>query len=242
MNAPLTRYEVVKHHVLSSIESGAYEAGDKLPSENELVKSLNVSRMTVNRALRELTDEGYIIRRAGMGSFVAGRRMRGQAADIESIRDELASRGEVWSATVLAQSSVKASAAFAAEFGEETGIELYHLLILHKGNGTPIELEERWVNPTIAPDLLDEDFTRQTPTEYLLSVAPLLRAEHVVRAVAPSQREADLLEIELGTPCLEINRRTWTGTRVASFARLLYPGDRYELSARFSNVGASAHT
>ena len=242
MNAPLTRYEVVKHHVLSAIESGDYEAGDKLPSENELVRELSVSRMTVNRALRELTDEGHIIRRAGMGSFVAGRRMRGQAADIESIRDELASRGEVWSATVLSQNSVKASEAFAGEFGADSGTELFHLLIVHKGDDAPIELEERWVNPDIAPDLLLEDFTKTTPTDYLLSVAPLLRAEHVVRAVAPTTREAELLEIEEGTPCLEINRRTWTGERVASFARLLYPGDRYELSARFSNVGASANT
>ena len=131
--------------------------------------------MTVNRALRELTDEGHIIRRAGMGSFVAGRRMRGQAADIESIRDELASRGEVWSATVLSQNSVKASEAFAGEFGADSGTELFHLLIVHKGDGQPIELEERWVNPDIAPALLLEDFTKTTPTDYLLSVAPLLR-------------------------------------------------------------------
>jgi len=236
-----TRYEAVKRHVLGAIEAGDYGAGDKLPSENELVRLLGVSRMTVNRALRELTEEGHIVRRAGMGSFVAGRRMRGHAADIISIRDELASRGEVWSAAVLALGPENAIEEILPEFDGMDDNKLYHLMILHSGDARPIELEERWVNPEVAPDMLHQDFTSLTTTEYLLSVAPLLRAEHVVRAVLPSVKEATLLGVPEGTPCLKINRKTWTGERVASFARLLYPGDRYELSARFTNVGASAN-
>lgn len=240
MSVPLSRYESVKKHVLTSIESGQYEAGDKLPSENELVKALGVSRMTVNRALRELTEEGHITRRAGMGSFVAMRRMRGHAMDIVSIRDEVAGRGETWSASVEALSEVAAEDELADEFGCGVGEKLFYLLVVHKGDGQPIELEERWINPAIAPDILSEDFTKTTPTDHLLAVAPLLRAEHVVRAITTSADKEHLLNIEAATPCLEITRKTWTGERVASFAKLLYPGDRYELTARFSNVGASA--
>lgn len=234
-----TRYEAVKRHVLDAIEAGEYGAGDKLPSENELVRTLQVSRMTVNRALRELTEEGHIVRRAGMGSFVAGRRMRGHAADIISIREELSGRGENWSALVQCLEECTAPVEISQEFSNGLSARLFHTLVLHSGNGRPVELEDRWVNPEIAPDMLDQDFTDITPTEYLLSVAPLLRAEHVVRAVTPSNHEALLLGICEKTPCLEINRKTWTGSRVASVARLLYPGDRYELSAKFSNVGAT---
>ncbi|NVJ99238.1 MAG: histidine utilization repressor [Alphaproteobacteria bacterium] len=237
---PLPRYEQVKRHIMDGIEAGAFTAGDKLPSENELVRELGVSRMTVNRALRELTEEGHILRRAGMGSFVADRRMRGHAADILSIRDELASRSESWSADVMALEKVAASKHVSEEMCCAAGASVFYLSIVHKGDGAPIELEARWVNPDVAPELLAQDFTAQTPTDYLLAVAPLLRAEHVVRAVAPTKKEQRLLEIEAGVPCLEISRRTWTGERVASFARLLYPGDRYELTARFSPVGAPA--
>jgi len=237
---PVPRYEQVKRHIMDAIEGGSYDAGDKLPSENELVRELNVSRMTVNRALRELTEEGHIVRRAGMGSFVADRRMRGHAADILSIRDELAARGEVWSADVIALKETTVSKQVSEEMNCAVGARAFYLLVAHKGDGTPIELEERWVNPEIAPELLAQDFTATTPTDYLLAVAPLLRAEHVVRAVAPKNKEQRLLEIEAGIPCLEISRRTWTGERVASYARLLYPGDRYELTARFSPVGAPA--
>ncbi|WP_417457906.1 histidine utilization repressor [Kordiimonas sp.] len=242
MTMPLPRYEQVKRHIMDGIEGGSYVAGDKLPSENELVRALGVSRMTVNRALRELTEDGHIVRRAGMGSFVADRRMRGHAADILSIRDELAARGELWSANVLALEARPMPKEVAAEFGAKAGEQAYYLLVLHRGDDTPMELEERWVNPSIAPELLAQDFTSRTPTDYLLAVAPLLRAEHVVRAVAADARDAKLLEIERGSPCLEIGRRTWTGERVASYARLLYPGDRYELTARFSPVGAANNT
>ncbi|NVJ68932.1 MAG: histidine utilization repressor [Alphaproteobacteria bacterium] len=239
---PLPRYEQVKRHILEGIEAGDYEAGDKLPSENELVRELNVSRMTVNRALRELTEEGHIIRRAGMGSFVADRRMRGHAADIQSIREELQARGESWSADVLFLEEIALPKDIAGEMNRTAGDKVYYLLVVHKGDGMPIELEERWVNPEIAPDLLAQDFETTTPTEYLLAVAPLLRAEHVVRAVAVTPSERRLLEVSEGAPCLEIGRRTWTGERVASYARLLYPGDRYELTARFSPVGAASNT
>jgi len=235
-----TRYEAVKNHVLATIENGEFGAGDQLPSESELVRALGVSRMTVNRALRELREEGHIVRRAGKGSFVAGRRMRGYAADIISIREELESRGEVWSAVVQMLEKTSFGPELAAEFCEAEDTELYHTVILHMGDGRGVELEERWVNPAIAPGMLDQDFTMITTTEYLLSVAPLLRAEHVVRAVKPDNHEAFILGVKDTTPCLEITRRTWTGDRVASFARFLYPGDRYELTAQFSNVGASA--
>ncbi|MGE8487971.1 MAG: GntR family transcriptional regulator, partial [Paraburkholderia nemoris] len=52
-DAPAARYEQVKNHIRQIIESGERQAGDRLPSELDLVATLGVSRMTVNRALRE---------------------------------------------------------------------------------------------------------------------------------------------------------------------------------------------
>lgn len=60
--APTARYEQVKQYIRNTIESGERRAGDRIPSELDLVESLGVSRMTVNRALRELTNEGLLTR------------------------------------------------------------------------------------------------------------------------------------------------------------------------------------
>ena len=178
---PLPRYAQVKAHIMHGIKEGRYQAGDMLPSEHALVRDLSVSRMTVNRALRELVSEGHIIRRAGQGSFVAEKRMRGEAADILSIRDELAARGESWSASVLVQETVKPTKAQISAFDADESLQLARLMIVHAGGGVPIELEERFVNLAVAPDILDADFNIVTTTEYLMDAAPLLRAEHIVR-------------------------------------------------------------
>uniref|UniRef100_UPI002FCC1B16 GntR family transcriptional regulator n=1 Tax=Hydrogenophaga sp. TaxID=1904254 RepID=UPI002FCC1B16 len=67
----VARYQQVKDFVSRKIQDGTWKAGDRLPSEHELVVQFGLSRMTVNRALRELVEQGRIKRIAGVGSFVA---------------------------------------------------------------------------------------------------------------------------------------------------------------------------
>ena len=69
-------YLKVKRHILENIGSGKWAISARVPSENDIVKKFGVSRMTANRALKELSDEGVLVRIAGVGSFVAegGRR------------------------------------------------------------------------------------------------------------------------------------------------------------------------
>jgi len=62
-------------------------------------------------------------------------------------------------------------------------------------------------------------------------VAPLQRAEHIVRALVPERRIRRLLRLEAGEACLLIMRRTFSHGRIASVADLYHPGSRYELAA-----------
>ena len=70
MNEPQPLYAKVKDHILLHIRSGAWAPGARVPSENELVESFGISRMTANRALRELTADGFLARVPGVGTFV----------------------------------------------------------------------------------------------------------------------------------------------------------------------------
>ena len=67
----LALYEQVKEHILRHIQDGSWPPGHRLPSENELSAQFGISRMTANRALRELAERGRVTRIAGVGSFVA---------------------------------------------------------------------------------------------------------------------------------------------------------------------------
>ena len=227
------RYLQVKRHILDNIGSGKWGTSSRVPSENDLVRSFGVSRMTANRALRELRDEGVLVRIAGVGSFVADRHSRAHPLQIRGIADEIRDRGHVHRAEVVALEKVRALAALAEDFGISPRSELFCSLIVHFENDRPIQLEHRHVLPKLAPDYLRMDFNRTTPHDYLIKAAPLQEAEHLLRAEMPDARTRKLLAMKRDEPCLVVIRRTWAAGQIASVARLYHPGSRYELSGRF---------
>jgi len=241
-DAEVPRYKRVKCHVLARIATGDLQPGDRVPSEHELVAELGVSRMTANRALRELTAEGQLTRKAGVGTFVATPKPWGTVLEIRNIADEVRARGGRHSCDVLLLTEEPADEGLAAGFDLPLASPLYHTLILHREDGRPLQVEERWTLPAVAPGFLSLDFTRITPSEHLLTHAPVREVEHLVEAVMPPQPLRDLLAMQPGEPALLLHRRTWVtgaegvGTRVASLADLWYPGPRYRLGGRFRPV------
>jgi GntR family histidine utilization transcriptional repressor len=226
-------YLKVKRHILDNIGSGKWATSTRVPSENDIVKSFGVSRMTANRALRELRDEGILVRIAGVGSFVAERHAHAHPLEIRSIADEIRERGHVHRAEIISLERVRATAELAEDFGVAPRGDLYRSVIVHFENDRPVQLEDRHVLPKLAPDYLKTDFSRTTPYDYLTKVAPLQQAEHLLRAVMPDERTRKLLAMKRDEPCLLMIRRTWTAGEIASVARLYYPGSRYEMSGRF---------
>jgi GntR family transcriptional regulator, histidine utilization repressor len=226
-------YLKVKRHILENIGSGKWAISARVPSENDIVKKFGVSRMTANRALKELSDEGVLVRIAGVGSFVADHHARAHPLEIRGIDAEIRERGHVHRAEIVSLERVRAGADLAEDFGIAPRGELYRSLLVHFENDRPVQLEDRHVAPALAPGYLDVDFSRTTPYEYLIHVAPLQEAEHVLRAVMPDERTRKLLTMKRDEPCLLVTRRTWTHGAIASLARLYHPGSRYEMSGRF---------
>ncbi len=226
-------YLQVKRHILENIGSGKWAASTRVPSESEIVRSFGISRMTANRALRELRDEGVLGRVAGVGSFVADTQARAHPLEIRGIADEIQRRGHRHRAEAIAVERVRVQGALASDFQVAARTELFFSSIVHYENDLPVQLEDRYVSPQLAPDYLTVDFARTTAHDYLIQVAPLQEAEHVLRAVMPDERTRKLLDMPRNEPCLLVNRRTWTFGKVASVAKLYYPGSRYEMSGRF---------
>jgi len=231
---PTPRYRRVKEYIVRHIDAGDWRPGDQVPSESALVSALKVSRMTVNRALRELTQEGLVVRVQGTGTFVAEKRPMANLVELRNIADEIRERGQRHSAKVEFLRAEKANADVARDLGLETGAQVFHSLITHFADGMPLQLEDRWVNPRTAPDYLQADFTIETPNEHLSRVAPVTEVEHVVEAALPNARTRRLLRLAETEPCLRLRRRTWSGALVVSAATLLYPGNTHRFTTRFA--------
>jgi GntR family histidine utilization transcriptional repressor len=231
--AAVPAYEQVKAFVRGRISSGQWKPGDPVPSEAALMQQFGVSRMTVNRGLRELAGEGLVTRVQGSGTRVAQLHRISSRLTIRDIHEEVAERGHVHSTRVLLVAKEKAGAAIARSLGLRTGGAVFHSQLVHLENGVAIQYEDRYVNPAAAPDYLESDFTRVSPTLHLLQHAPLTEASYSIEACLPTAEEARQLGIKRGEPCLAMMRRTVSGANVASVARLVYPGSRYSFAGQF---------
>ncbi|BAL97150.1 histidine utilization repressor [Rubrivivax gelatinosus] len=226
-------YARVKRFLKDGLERGEWPPGALMPSEAELVARFGVSRMTVNRALRELQGEGLVERSQGVGTFAAQRHRLASTLTIRDLHEELAARGQQHEAEVLLKAEEAAPPALAERLGLAPGAPVFHTVIVHRADGLPLQLEDRYVNPAAAPGYLDVDFATTTPTHYLLQVAPLWEAEYSVEASAASAEEARRLAIAEGDPCLVVVRRTRRLDGPITIARLVHPGARYHLEGGF---------
>ena len=229
--APFAR---VKLHLKNELSRGRWPVGELMPSEAELVAQFQVSRMTVNRALRELQAEGLVERVQGVGTFAAPLHRVSSTLTIRDLQEEIAARGHQHRAEVHLARQEAATEGLAQRLGLAPGAPVFHTLIVHHENGVPLQCEDRYVNPACAPDYLQVDFTQTTPTHYLLQVAPLWEAQYSIEASNPTVQEAKLLGLKAHDPCLVIVRRTVSRGIPITLARLVHPGARYQLEGQFT--------
>ena len=230
--AGIAPYAQVKHYLKGRLAAGDWAPGVLMPSEAELVAQFGVSRMTVNRALRELQAEGLIDRVQGVGTFAAQLHKVSSTLTLRDLHDEIAERGHRHDARVIAQEEVPAIDGLAGQLGLPQGAPVFHTLIVHLENGVPLQCEDRYVNPACAPDYLAQDFTQTTPTHYLFEATALWRAQYSIEAARPTKDEARLLGIAPTEPCLIVVRRTFTIDSAITLARLVHPGTRYGLEGQ----------
>ncbi len=228
--APFAR---VKQHLKDRLAAGDWPPGAQVPSEAELVAQFGVSRMTVNRALKELQAEGLVERVQGVGTFAAGLHKVSSSLTLRDLHDEITQRGHHHSAEVAIQRAEPAGAALAAQLGLAEGEPVFHTLIVHRENGVALQCEDRYVHPAEAPEYLAQDFTRITPTHYLFQATALWRAQYQVQAATATAQEAALLGIAAAEPCLVIVRRTFSRQGPITLARLVHPGALYQLHGDF---------
>lgn len=228
--APL--YVKVKRHITDAIVSGKYLPGQKLPSESDLVQALDVSRMTVNRALRELTRDGLVTRTQGVGSFVSRARPMNSLVELKDIRDFVLEQGASYRCRILEACRQPADSAVAQLLETEVSETVLHVSMLHYSDDVPTQLETRFVREDFAPHLLEQDLERESMFHYFQSISPVSELEQVVEACRPDADEQRLLELDHDQPLLRIRRRTWVGSKIVTLGYFSHPGDQYRVTVR----------
>ena len=229
MSSTTPRYKAIEDFLLERIHGGTYPVNHQIPAEEQLARDFDVSRMTANKAINNLVQKGYLLRQAGLGTFVTDRKAESSLHEVLNIAAEVRARGHAYSNDIIRCEALAADDEVALRLGLRLGAEVFHSILVHREDGVPIQLEDRFVNPRWVPHYLDSDFSWQTPNEVLVASCPIADVEHVVEAVLVDAQVAGWLGIDVAAPCLSVIRRTWSAEHLISYARLIHPGDRYKL-------------
>ena len=240
-------YQRIKNAILDNIHSGKWQAGNAISTEMALAEEFGVSRMTVNRALKELSEERVLERRQGSGTFVAQQQFNHTFVEVRNIAQDLKSANRDYQAQVVSKRAITASmlddemrdkfdldTAVVSSDSEDTRISeiavLYEVKIVHFADGQPIQFEERWVDAKKVPQFLEQDFSVVNTSDYLIAKSPLERGSYTIRAVAAPDEIANALQVAPQSPTLVLRRQTYSAGRVLTFVKMWHAGDRYQFT------------
>lgn len=214
--------------------SGAWPPGHRIPFETDMAAEYGCSRMTVNKALTQLSRAGLLERNKKWGTFVKAPQTVSAALEITNIQKEVEDAGKTYGYQLILDEMRLASELEAQllDLGETTRIRA--ITCLHLANGSAFCFEERIVNLRAAPKLEEAQFQDSSPGAWMFSNVPWNSAEHQIIAASASEELAKHLDITLGDACLVVERKTQNDKGYATWARLSYAGEQHRLIANFT--------
>jgi len=191
------------------------------------------ARMTVSKAIGALVQTGLIERRKKAGSFVVQPRLQTAVLEIPDIPTLLASRGEAYRFQRLS----RRERALDSDDFDEAAIDASGYVLevsgVHFANAAPFAVEHRVLNLAAVPEAHELPFDKVPPGSWLLEHVPWTEARHQISAVNVDAATARRLNIARSQACLQVKRHTYRVGEWITFVRLVFPGDRYDLTAVF---------
>lgn len=220
-------YKDVKSDILAKITKGEWPPGNLVPNEVELATTYGCARATVNRAMRELADDGLLERRRKAGTRVRMTPIRQARFDIPVVRSEIEEKGAEYRYSLVRSRVVPAPDWLRARLKLADASQARHLVCMHYADGDPYQHEDRWINLSALPQAQAVDFTAIGPNEWLVSTIPFSDVEISFSAGLADQHLTDHLTCTIGDPVFTVERSTWWQGQAVTYVRLTYrPGHR----------------
>lgn len=232
---PLPFYAQVKESLRTRIERGDWKPGEQLPGELELCDLFAVSRTVIRQALTELVHDGLIVKYKGKGTFVAEPKItEALVQKLTGFYQDMSERGTPPVSRILKQERVPASAKIAAALRLELGEPVIELERLRFVQDEPIALVTTFLPYRRCAAILEVDLTRQSLYAVMERACGVViaRGQRIMEAVAANQREAELLDVDNGSPLMLIDSVSFDadGTPV-EYYHALHRGDRSRFTA-----------
>lgn len=229
--APKISYLDIKEIVLKRIKNCTWAPGSIMPGEIELATEFGCARATVNRAMRELAEDGYIDRKRKAGTRIKSFPTRKAKFVIPIIRDEIELTGATYRYALINREFRDPPDWLRTQMTIPQNTPVLHLMCLHYADSKAFQYEDRWINLNAAPKAVDQDFEEMGPNEWLIKQVPFSDAEITFSTINADTQVADLLNVTVGTALVTLERITWFTNAPITYTKLYFHAG-YQMTSR----------
>jgi len=225
-DSPFTLYYQLKEELAKKIASHEWKPGEKIPSEAELCKSYNVSRITVRKAIEDLVRSGQLIKHQGKGTFVTNVSLEHKLSKFYSFSEELTRSGMTERAQVLSFDVVAAPDEISEMLSMQRGEKIFMVKRLRMADEMPYTVEISYIPYSICKGLTAKNITEKGLYNSMrsLDVFPE-RIIEKIRATVVSKSDADLMKVKTNSPAIKLDRLTYYGVHTIEYCVSIVRGD-----------------
>jgi GntR family transcriptional regulator len=231
-DSPIPLYHQLKEKIQSKIDSGEYQSGQLIPTEQEMQEAYGVSRITVRNAIAELVAEEKVVKRQGQGTMVSKPRIVEDSTILRGFTEKFMAQGaqfEDIGTRVLRAERASASPRICSYLGIPLDAPIIYVRRLRLILDEPIAVFENYIRGDMGIDK-GEDFSHSLYELYERDHGlAISRAERCIEASAAQDEIATLLRLHAGAPVLIIKNTTFLLDQTPiEFAEGVYRADRYK--------------
>ena len=211
-SGPVPLYHQLKEILRHDIEQGIYQTGERLPSEPELIRQYEVSRITVRQALDELEAEGLVIRRHGKGTYVAEKRIEQELVYLTDFVEDMQRAGQNPLSRIVACIREPARPIIAKALRLPNNTEVVRIDRVRLADHRPIAFDTTWLPLRFGELLMGTDLSQETIYHILEARygIPVVSGTFNITAATATAQKAALLDTPPGAALLVIQRISYT--------------------------------
>lgn len=224
----------------SWVRDGSYRPGERIPTEPELCRLFGVSRITIRKAIDELSSEGWLVRQQGRGTFVQLSAARASASiDLDEARQQVAGFTAATDVVGLSSADVEPDEETRAALLLRTGERVRRSSHVRELRGVPLGLITTFVPLDIAARVGEAALARQSMFELLDKAGiDVAEADQLIGATLAGVEAAMALGVEIGAPLLRLTRVVFDASgRPVERVIALYRADAYQYHTRLRRHG-----
>ncbi len=230
--SPVPMYYQIMEEIRNKIYSGDYVVGSALAPERELAELYDVSRNTVRQAITELVNEGILIRRQGIGTFVAPPKFEHVLNRLTSFTEDMAQRNMTAGSQTISFEVREPTLVESSSLNIRQSDQVIECVRLRSADGVPMALETTVLVASLCPGLGADDLSDHSSLYTILAERWNIRIDRATQSVEPTLAtpyEAELLHVQPEIPMLLMRRIAFDQSgRAAEVTKSIYRGDRYK--------------